>query len=66
ILDPFAGVGTVGLAAVKAQRRFVLIEENPEYTAEICQRARIWLGKREVEDVFLIDCPPIYTADLLL
>ncbi len=60
VLDPFAGVGTVGLAAVKAQRRFVLIEKNPEYTAEICQRARIWLGKKEVEDVFLIDCPSIY------
>jgi DNA modification methylase len=31
VLDPFAGVGTVGTAAVKLGRRFVLIEQNPEY-----------------------------------
>ncbi len=66
VLDPFAGVGTVGLAAAKAGRRFVLIEKNPEYSDEICQRARMWLGKEAVEDVFLINCPPIYTDDLLL
>ena len=53
VLDPFAGIGTVGQAAAKLGRRFVLIEINPEYAQEICQRARRWLGKEDVQDVFL-------------
>lgn len=66
VLDPFAGIGTVGQAAAKLGRRFVLIEINPEYAQEICQRARRWLGKEEVQDVFLINCPPISVDDMLL
>ncbi|HEY73458.1 MAG: site-specific DNA-methyltransferase [Chloroflexi bacterium] len=66
VLDPFAGVGTVGQVATKLDRRFVLIEINPEYAREICQRAKKWLGKKEVQDVFLIDCPPISVDDMLL
>ena len=66
VLDPFAGIGTVGQSAAKLGRRFVLIEINPEYAGEICQRARKWLGKKDVQDVFLINCPPISTDDLLL
>lgn len=65
VLDPFAGLGTVGQAATKLGRRFVLVEKNPAYTEEICQRAKLWLGKEGAEDVFLIDCPPIYTDDML-
>lgn len=66
VLDPFAGVGTVGQAAVKLGRRFVLIEISPEYAQEICQRAKTWLGKKEVQDVLLINCPPISVDDMLL
>ena len=33
ICDPFAGSGTVGAACVRANRRFVLCELNPEYCA---------------------------------
>ena len=66
VLDPFAGIGTVGQAAAKLGRRFALIEINPEYAQEICQRARRWLGKEEVQDVFLINCPPIPVDDMLL
>ncbi len=66
VLDPFAGVGTVGQAAVKLGRRFVLIEINPEYAQEICRRAKTWLGKKEVQDVLLINCPPISVDDMLL
>lgn len=32
-LDPFTGSGTTGVASVKAGRRFVGIEKNPEYFA---------------------------------
>lgn len=66
VLDPFAGIGTVGQAAAKLGRRFVLIEINPEYAQEICQRAKKWLGKKDVQDVFLINCPPISVDDMLL
>ena len=66
VLDPFAGIGTVGQAAAKLGRRFVLIEINPEYTREICRRAKRWLGKKEAQDVFLINCPPISVEDMLL
>ena len=66
VLDPFAGIGTVGQAAAKLGRRFALIEINPEYAQEICQRARKWLGKKDVQDVFLINCLPIPVDDMLL
>ncbi len=65
VLDPFAGIGTVGQAATKLGRRFVLIERNPEYVKESCRRAKRWLGK-DVQDVFLINCPPISVDDMLL
>jgi len=66
VLDPFAGVGTVGQAAAKLGRRFVLIEIDPGYAREICRRAKMWLGKKEIQDVLLINCPPISVDDMLL
>ncbi len=66
VLDPFAGIGTVGQAAAKLGRRFVLIEVDPEYAREICRRAKMWLGKREAQDVLLLNCPPISVDDMLL
>jgi DNA modification methylase len=33
VLDPFAGAGTTGVAAVTQRRRFIGIELNPEYVA---------------------------------
>jgi DNA modification methylase len=53
VLDPFAGVGTVGQAAVKLGRRFVLIEKNQAYAQEICQRAKQWMGEA-AQDIHLI------------
>src|SRR5690348_12642087 len=38
ILDPFAGIGTVGEAAVKLGRRFVLIEQDTKYMSVIRER----------------------------
>jgi DNA modification methylase len=35
VLDPFAGVGTVGVAAAGLRRRFVLSEVDPDYVATI-------------------------------
>lgn len=45
VLDPFAGIGTVGKAAAKLGRRFVLIEQNPEYIGVMREEAKEWLGK---------------------
>lgn len=38
ILDPFMGSGTTGYAAVKAGRKFIGIEINPEYFDIACER----------------------------
>jgi DNA modification methylase len=38
VLDPFAGAGTMGLAAIQNGRNATLIELNPEYAARIRRR----------------------------
>ncbi len=47
ILDPFAGIGTVGEAAIKLGRRFVLIDQDPEYVAVMRDKLRNLLGTDE-------------------
>lgn len=65
VLDPFAGSGTVGLAAAKARRRFVLIDQEPKYVNLIRERAKLWLGK-EAAEVLCLNCPPITVDNMLL
>ena len=50
VLDPFAGIGTVGESCAAAGRRFVLAEVSPEYVEGIKRRAVQWLG-RDAETV---------------
>ncbi|MCL4824134.1 MAG: hypothetical protein KJZ57_07950, partial [Anaerolineales bacterium] len=64
VLDPFAGIGTVGKAAVALGRRFVLLEQNPKYISIIREEAKSWLGK-DARQVHTINCPPIDVDDLL-
>ncbi len=64
VLDPFAGIGTVGEAAVKLGRRFVLIEQNPQYVAIMRSKVKDWLGVN-AKSVFTINCAPITTGDRL-
>ncbi|MDE3090425.1 MAG: site-specific DNA-methyltransferase [Chloroflexota bacterium] len=64
VLDPFAGIGTVGKAAARLGRRFVLIEKELEYTKVILEETKLWLGK-DAQDILLINCPPITTGDIL-
>jgi DNA modification methylase len=40
VIDPFAGAGTVGMACIKNNRRFLGIELNPDYVAIAYTRAR--------------------------
>jgi DNA modification methylase len=54
VLDPFAGLGTVGEAAIKLNRRFVLFEMNNEYVNEIKQKTIHWFGGK-IEVINWID-----------
>ena len=45
VLDPFAGIGTVGESCVANERRFILAEMAPEYMEIIKQNTIRWLGK---------------------
>ena len=65
VLDPFAGIGTVGKAATRLDRKFVLIEKEPKYVEIIISEAKNWLGKKATE-ILTINCPPIETKDMLL
>lgn len=60
VLDPFAGVGTVGRAAAELGRRFVLIEVEAKYVEIIRADIPKWLGKAAL-DVLYVNCQP---ADL--
>ena len=42
VLDPFAGSGTTGIAAVLENRRFLGIEQAPEYIDIACARIAHW------------------------
>lgn len=50
VLDPFAGSGTVGEAASKLGRRFVLFDINSEYVDLIRESAGLWLGQATDEE----------------
>jgi DNA modification methylase len=65
VLDPFAGIGTVGEAAAKLGRRFVLVEQDPKYVAIIRAEAKTWLGE-EAKHVLTLNCPPIEVTNFLL
>lgn len=65
VLDPFAGIGTVGAAAAKLGRRFVLIEQNPDYIDVIRAEAKTWLGTQAAE-ILTLNCPPIDATDRIL
>jgi DNA modification methylase len=45
VLDPFAGSGTVGAAASKLDRRFVLVDNNPDYVRQMQQAVGDWVGE---------------------
>lgn len=57
VMDPFAGSGTVGAAAAKLGRRFVLFEINPQYVDIIRNAVGRWLG-RAADDILWLNCEP--------
>ena len=56
VLDPFAGSGTVGAAAAKTGRRFVLFDINPEYVQMMRREVHKWLGPA-ANNVLCLHCP---------
>jgi DNA modification methylase len=64
VLDPFAGIGTVGRSAIRLERRFVLIEQEPKYINIMRDEAKLWLGKA-AKQILTINCPPIQVDDTL-
>lgn len=62
VLDPFAGIGTVGKAASRSGRRFVLIEQNPEYIEVIRSEVKSWMGT-EAKHILTLNCNPIEIDD---
>lgn len=64
ILDPFAGSGTTGAAAIANERRFVLFEINSEYIDLIRNDVPKWMG-RAAEDILWLNVPPITNTQQL-
>jgi DNA modification methylase len=65
VLDPFAGIGTVGKAATKLGRRFVLIEKERKYVDDMTHEVARWLRK-DTKDVLFINCDPPDLSSFLL
>lgn len=65
VLDPFAGLGTVGKACVKMNRKFVLIERDEKYMRYLRAEAKEWLGK-DASKILTINSSPINTDDILI
>lgn len=64
VLDPFAGIGTVGKAAATLGRAFVLIEQDANYVDVIREEAKKWLGK-DASTVLTLNCQPIDVSEVL-
>jgi DNA modification methylase len=58
VMDPFAGTGTVGEAAIKNGRRFVLIDNDKDYIEVIQDRLAKLMGF-DSEKVICLNCKPI-------
>jgi len=59
VLDPFAGIGTVGIAAIRLKRRFALIEVDPDYVKEAVKRVSRLLNRESSQDLLLLNCPEV-------
>ncbi len=65
VLDPFAGTGTTGKAAIKLGRRFVLFEKSEKYIKIIERQMPDWLHN-EAKNVNWINYNPKPTKKLFL
>jgi DNA modification methylase len=54
VLDPFAGSGTTGMACIKTNRPFILIEKDPEYAI---------IAQKRIEAIAKTHQPQLLTED---
>lgn len=59
VLDPFAGVGTVGKVAIRLRRRFVLFDNNKKYINIIKREIGSMLSKKEARNVICLNSSPL-------
>jgi DNA modification methylase len=52
VLDPFAGIGTTGIACIKSDRRYILIEKNEGYYKEALNRLKKESGVMSLDEFF--------------
>jgi DNA modification methylase len=64
ILDPFAGSGTTGVAAVRMGRKFIGIERDPEHFESMCRR--IEDAHKQPADLFIAPPQPQPKQEALL
>lgn len=57
VLDPFAGSGTTGAAALQEGRSALLIEREPDYARDICVRLRLSTEAAQAADVAPLPSP---------
>jgi len=57
VMDPFAGSGTVGVAASELSRRFVLFDNNPEYI-DLMKKAVTGWENVSLSAMMWINCTP--------
>jgi len=65
VLDPFAGIGTTAIAAIKKKRRFVMVEINPTYVKNIKDEVKKHLHKG-AKNVLTVNTSPIDVSDYLI
>ncbi|MFX0116621.1 MAG: DNA-methyltransferase [Candidatus Hodarchaeota archaeon] len=68
VLDPFAGIGTVGEAAVMHDRKFVLIDISKDYVEAMCAEAPSWFSKynKKQRKIKFLNCMPKKTLDKII
>jgi len=49
VLDPFAGSGTTGIAAINLKVKYILIERESDYIPIINARLQHWQNKKDHE-----------------
>lgn len=52
VLDPFCGIGTTCIAALRARRQFIGIDNCPEYIEKAKKRIRSLLSQRKMSEYF--------------
>ena len=65
VLDPFAGIGTTAIAAIRLKRRFVMIEENPQYVKYMKNDIKKFFGKA-AKSVLTKNTESIDISDVLI